>query len=131
MTVTDIARSYIQAVQQGDQAALGRLISPDVVWHQPGRNRFSGTHKGVAAVWAMIGGMMESSQGSFRIEEATDFMANGAWVAVPLRFSAKKPGQNMAMKGVDLLRIGNGQIQEAMLFSEDQDAEDAFWGPAV
>ena len=40
MTI-DTAKAYIRAVQQGDQAALGQLHL-DIVWHQPGCNRFSG-----------------------------------------------------------------------------------------
>ena len=32
------------------------------------------------------------------------------------------------MAGVDLLRVENGKIAEVWLFSEDQPAEDAFWG---
>ena len=42
MTNIDIAKTYIKAVQTGDQTTLGSIISPDVVWHQPGNNRFSG-----------------------------------------------------------------------------------------
>lgn len=34
----------------------------------------------------------------------------------------------IAMAGVDLLKIQNGQIKEVWLFSEDQEAENVFWG---
>lgn len=60
MNNIDIAKTYITAVQTGDQATLGSIISPDVVWYQPGNNRFSGTHRG---------------------------MANGDWVAITLEFA--------------------------------------------
>jgi uncharacterized protein len=122
------AQSYIQAVQNGDQAALAGLIAPNVVWHQPGRNRFSGTHQGISAVVGMIGAMMEASQGSFRITRATRFMENGGWVTVELEFSAERAGLSMSQQGIDLLRIEGGQVIEARLFSSDQDEEDAFWG---
>lgn len=49
MSLIDIAKSYIHAVQRGDQAALGRLLARDIIWHQPGQNRFSGTHQGLPA----------------------------------------------------------------------------------
>jgi uncharacterized protein len=51
----DIAKAYITAVQTGDQATLGRLISPDVLWHQPGHHQFSGSHRGMAQVGPMLG----------------------------------------------------------------------------
>ena len=77
MSQIDIAKKYIRGVQTGDQALLASLISPDVVWHQPGNNRFSGTHRGLAAVGAMLGSMMEVSRGTFTIARADQFMENG------------------------------------------------------
>ena len=129
MTI-DTAKAYIRAVQQGDQAALGALLDTDIVWHQPGRNRFSGTHRGIGAVGAMLGGMMTVSQGSFKITRANRYMANGDWVAIELEFEAERPGMKLAQPGVDLVRIDKGRIVEVRLFSSDQDGEDAFWGVA-
>jgi ketosteroid isomerase-like protein len=128
LSLFDIAKSYIRAVQTGDQAAFGNLISPDVVWHQPGRNRFSGTHRGLAAVGSLIGSMMQVSGGTFAITRATRFMVNGDWVAIELEFAGQRGEMKLAQPGVDLLRIVNGRIVEVRLFSSDQDAEDAFWG---
>jgi ketosteroid isomerase-like protein len=128
MSRIDIAKQYIHAAQTGDQAVLAKIISPNVLWHQPGNNRFSGTHRGIAGVVGMLGGMMEVSHGSFTISRATHFMENGEWVAVQLEFTAERPGMKLAQPGVDLLRIEHGQIVEVRLFSSDQAGEDAFWG---
>ena len=54
MHAIEIAKTYIQAAQTGDQATLARVLSPDVVWHQPGNNQFSGTHRGMAAAYAAV-----------------------------------------------------------------------------
>ncbi|MCK6414552.1 MAG: nuclear transport factor 2 family protein [Giesbergeria sp.] len=124
----DIAKAYIKAVQTGDQATLGSLISPDVVWHQPGKNRFSGTHRGMAAVGPMLGAMMEVSKGSFAITRADHYMANGDWVAITLEFAGEANGHTMKQAGVDLIRIDGGKIVEVKLFSSDPAQEDAFWG---
>lgn len=131
MSAIDIARNYIRAAQTGDQALLARTVSPTVVWHQPGANRFSGTHQGLAAVGAMIGGMMEVSQGSFAITEATHYMQNGDWVAVSIRFAGEREGARLDQAGVDLLRIQDGQVAEVFLFSSDPVQEDRFWGQGV
>jgi ketosteroid isomerase-like protein len=124
----DIAKAYIKAVQTGDQATLGSLISPDVVWHQPGKNRFSGTHRGMAAVGPMLGAMMEVSKGTFAITRADHYMANGDWVAITLEFAGEANGHTMKQAGVDLIRIDGGKIVEVKLFSSDPAQEDAFWG---
>lgn len=95
----DIAtvRRYFEAVQTGDVGTLTALLSPDVIWHQPGHNRFSGTHTGLGSVLAMIGGMMEASNGTFRIDEVGDLMANRGTVAAPISFSAQAAGREMSM----------------------------------
>ncbi len=123
-----IAKSYIKAVQTGDQATLGSIISPDVVWHQPGNNQFSGTHKGMGNVGPMLGKMMELSKGTFTISKADHFMGNGDWVAITLEFAGEANGIKLQQPGVDLIRIEGGKIAEVRLFSSNQTDEDKFWG---
>ena len=128
MNNIDIAKTYIKAVQTGDQATLGSIISPDVIWHQPGKNRFSGTHQGMANVGPMLGAMMEVSKGTFAITRADHYMANGDWVAITLEFAGEANGIQLKQPGADLIRIEDGKIVEVRLFSSDQAQEDAFWG---
>jgi ketosteroid isomerase-like protein len=128
MTNIDIAKSYITAVQTGDQAALGSLISPHVVWHQPGENQFSGIKNGIAEFGAMFGGMMAASGGTFAITHAHRFLANGDLVAIEIEFAAQRDGIKLDQPGIDLLRIADGKIVEVWLFSSNPEQEDAFWG---
>ncbi|GKS75811.1 nuclear transport factor 2 family protein [Acidovorax sp. SUPP950] len=128
MTGIDISKAYIHAVQTGDQTALIRLISPDVIWHQPGNHQFSGTHRGMAQVGPMLGKMMEISKGTFTITHASHYMANGDWVAVTLEFAGEANGVKLKQPGVDLIRIEHSQIAEVRLFSSDPAQEDLFWG---
>jgi uncharacterized protein len=128
MTNIDIAKAYISAVQAGDQSRLGTIISPEVIWHQPGSNRFSGTHRGMGEVGAMLGKMMEVSKGTFAITRAEHYMANGDWVAITLDFAGEANGKRLEQPGVDLIRIEDGLIVEVRLFSSDQAQEDSFWG---
>ncbi len=128
MSQIDIAKSYIKAAQTGDQALLASLVSPDVIWHQPGNNQFSGTHKGLPAVGAMLGKMMAVSRGTFALYGADRFMVNGDMVAINLSFKGQRDGVKLDQPGVDLLRIENGKIVEVRLFSSDPAQEDAFWG---
>ncbi|PWG14220.1 ketosteroid isomerase [Streptomyces sp. V2] len=124
----DLAREYFTAIQTGDLPRVGELLDEDVVWHQPGANRFSGEHKGRDAVFALLGGMMEASRGSFAIDTVHALMGNGDTVAASIHFAGRRDGASMSMDGVDVLRVGDGKIVEVRLFSTDQAAEDAFWG---
>lgn len=128
MTNIDIAKAYIKAVQGGDQAALGTLFSPQIVWHQPGNNRFSGVKNGIAEFGAMMGGMMELAGGTFAITRANRYLSNGDLVAIEIEFAGERPGARLSQAGIDLLRITNGSIVEVWLFSSDPEQEDAFWG---
>lgn len=128
MNNIDIAKTYIKAVQTGDQATLGSIISPDVIWHQPGNNQFSGTHRSMAAVGPMLGRMMEVSKGTFAITSADHYMDNGDWVAITLEFAGEANGIQLKQPGVDLVRVEGGKIVEVRLFSSNQEQEDAFWG---
>lgn len=120
--------SYFTAIQTGDLQALGALVSEDIIWHQPGSNKFSGTHHGASAVFGTIGGMMEVSAGTFKIDNVQSIMANGSKVAAVLSFSGQRDGAEMSMMGVDIFTIEDGKIRESWLYSSDQPAEDAFWG---
>ena len=128
MNHIDIAKTYIKAAQTGDHATLASIVSPEVVWHQPGRNRFSGVHRGMATVGPMLGRMMEVSNGTFSITRADHYMVNGDWVAITLEFAGVANGIELKQPGVDLLRIDGGKVVEVRLYSSDQEQEDAFWG---
>lgn len=128
MSNIDIAKAYINAVQTGDQAAFGELFHPDIVWHQPGDNKFSGTKNGMAELGEMIGGMIAVSAGSFTINKANRYLANGDLVAIEIEFSGQHGGLKLAQPGIDLLRIESGKIAEVWLFSSDPEQEDQFWG---
>jgi uncharacterized protein len=123
-----VARTYFDALAAKDFATVAGMFADDIVWHQPGENRFSGTHRGSTAVGEMIGGMMTVSEGTFELALTGTPMVNGTLVAVPVHFTGKREGAAMAQDGIDLLRIDGGRIAEAWLFSSDPRSEDAFWG---
>lgn len=127
-TPAAVARTYFDALGRGDIPTAMSQFSASVVWHQPGANRFSGDHEGVTGVGALLGGMMEASQGTFQLAVTGPAMVNGDAVAVPVRFTGSRPDASMDMDGVDLLTIREGKIVEVHLFSADGASEDSFWG---
>lgn len=128
MSNIEIARTYFQAIQTGDLDTVGKTLAEDVIWHQPGANRFSGDRRGRDAVFAMLGDMMQVSVGTFAIDRVHSLMGNGDLVAATIHFTGKREDADMSMDGVDLLRVTDGKIAEVWLFSSDPAAEDAFWG---
>jgi uncharacterized protein len=129
-TPLDVVNRYFDALSAKDFPTVAAMFADDIVWHQPGNNRFSGTHRGGAAVGEMIGGMMTVSEGTFELTLTGATMVNGTMVAVPVHFTGKRDGAAMSQDGIDLLRIEGDKIAEAWLFSSDPESEDAFWGAA-
>jgi ketosteroid isomerase-like protein len=123
-----VVQDYFDALAAKDFAKVGGYFADGIVWHQPGANQLSGVHEGAGAVNAMIGRMMEISQGSFELALTAPPMGNGDLVAASIHFSARRDGAVLDQDGVDLLKVVDGQIVEAWLFSADQLGEDAFWG---
>lgn len=123
-----IVRTYFGALEARDFATVAAALADDVVWHQPGANRFSGVQRGAAAVGAMIGAMTEISEGSLALTVTAPLMVNGDTVAAQIHFSASRDGATLDQDGVDVLKVTDGKISEVWLFSADQPAEDAFWG---
>ncbi|HET6707644.1 nuclear transport factor 2 family protein [Amycolatopsis sp.] len=127
---TSVAQEYFDALSAKDFATVAAMFADDIRWHQPGGNRFSGTHDGSAAVGALLAGMTTVSDGSFELTLTGPLMANGALVAAPVHFAAKRDGAVMDQDGVDVLRVEDGRIAEVWLFSGDAAEEDDFWGAA-
>ena len=83
----------------------------------PGRNQFSGSHRGATPIGEMFGGVMTVTEGTLALRTTGDPMTNGALVATPVHFSATRNGEEMGMNGVDLLRVEADRIAEVWLFS--------------
>ncbi|KAB2350104.1 nuclear transport factor 2 family protein [Actinomadura rudentiformis] len=125
-----VARRYVHAMAAKDFAAVAGLFADDIVWHQPGDHRFSGTYSGAAAVNEAIGGQMAATEGTLDIAITGEPMINDALAAFPVHFSAKRNEAHMSMDGIDVLRVEGDKIAEVWLFSSDQKAENDFWDAA-
>jgi ketosteroid isomerase-like protein len=125
-----IVQSYFDALSKGDFETVGNLFANDVVWRQPGQGIQSGVYNGKPAVFAHLGNLMKWSNGSFGIDQVEYLTGNDNLVAASIHFKAEKEGQQLSMKGVDLLRLEDGEIKEVWLFSEHIADEDAFWNAA-
>lgn len=125
-----VARAYFDRLAAGDLPGLAELFDPAVVWHQPGASHLSGIYTGADELFPHLGRFMTLSDGTFRIDGVDHIMVNGDLAVSTLRFSAERAGKAITMAGVDLLRVLDGRIVEAWLFSGDQVAEDSFWDGA-
>ncbi len=128
-TIQQTANAYFSTLSSGDIDGFAALLADDIVWHQPGSNRFSGTHRGKTAVLEMLGGMVAHTQGTLKVAADGKIMFNGNFAACPVRFSGNSGSRQVDLRGgVDVLEIQNGKINQVWLFSAGDGEEDAFWG---
>ena len=65
----DALRKGYAAFSSGDMDTLrNELFSPDIVWHQGGRNQTSGDYKGADNVLGLFGKLAQLTDGTFRVE---------------------------------------------------------------
>lgn len=128
MTVKEVVEAYSIALSKGDIPTAFSYFSPTAKWHQPGNHQYAGTKNGLEAIGKMLGDMMTATQGSLVVKPAGAMMVNGNLVSFPVHFSGKIGEKTVAMNGIDLFEVVDGKIVQVWLFSEDQDAEDIFWG---
>lgn len=122
-------KTFLTAVQQGNQQTLAALIHPDIHWNQPGTNRFSGTKTSGTAVFQMVGGMVEASSHTLKLTDIKQLTVNGNKVACVVHWQAVQPGGGtLNVDNIDVYTVENGKIVEATVYSEDIAQEDYFWG---
>ena len=128
MTAKEVVEAYSIALGKGDIPTAFSYFNPNAKWHQPGKNKFSGTQNGLEAIGWMLSDMMGAAQGSLVVKPTAPLMVNGSFVSSPVQFSAKSGDKTIEMNGNDLFEVTDGKIVQVWLFSEDQDVEDEFWG---
>jgi ketosteroid isomerase-like protein len=82
-----LVREYFRRVQAGDPA-LPELFAEDVTWWAPQSSPLGGTHRGRAAVLALMGKGVDLYQLPLRME-IEEVVAERDWVCVQLVIEAK------------------------------------------
>jgi uncharacterized protein len=122
-----IARRYFDALRNGDLNCVDGLLDDQVVWHQPGDGKLSGTYRGKARLVPLLTTFMGLAASTFQLQSVKSLIGDDNLVAARLNFSAPQvtSSRQDPTDGVDLMRIELGKITEVWHFSEHQLAEEA------
>jgi uncharacterized protein len=89
-------RHGYELFQRGDMDGLrADVFSPDLVWHQGGRNQTSGDYTGVDAVLGLFQTFFQLTDGTFRVH-VHDLLASEQHVVVLAAFSGQRQGKSLA-----------------------------------
>lgn len=120
-------RRLVQKVNdEGDNAALLKLMSPDVVLHADGNSPLGGTHVGLAEAMGRFPVMFELSEGTLRLEPI-EFVVDAHFALFLQRATATRGGKDLDHVMTVVWRFKDGQVVEMWDHFEDVDVWDNFW----
>ncbi|MCW3462024.1 nuclear transport factor 2 family protein [Chitinophaga nivalis] len=123
-----VVNAFLTAVKAVNMEQLGALLHPDIIWEQPGHNRFAGTKKSIGEVFQMVGGMFAVSGNTMALTHTSTISVNGDQAAVVLHWTATRPGAVLDTDNVDVYTVNDGKIVAAKIYVSDPAQEDLFWG---
>jgi uncharacterized protein len=116
------------ALSRGDLELLrSEYLAPDVVWHFPGRNQFSGQYAGVDEVIGHLGKLLrhiESVTLSFSIHEL--FADDDHGVAIGM-LRGKRGDKELQDRYAHVVHLREGRIVDSRMYYDDVYALDEFW----
>ena len=119
-------REGYEAFGKGDLDRLTELWTPDIRWHEPGRNQLAGEYTGPSQVFEMFGRVMELSEGSFRVELRTILADDTDGVAV-VRFSGHRGDRTLDVLAAHVFRFEGDRVAEFWEAHTDQATVDEFF----
>ncbi len=125
-----VVRRLYAAVASGDLTAVGECFHEDAVWHLPGTNALSGTHRGWSAIRDnLLAKQGPLSGGTFRAH-LLDLAVGDQHIVVIVHATAERAGHRLDQTVCQLMQVRKGKIVEVRGHYADEAALNAFWGPA-
>lgn len=119
-------RALFQAFHERDLDAIRAAIAEDAVWHFPGSNLLSGSHRGHAGIFAFLARVGQLSEGSFALE-LEDVLANDRRAVALFRGRGRRGGRTLDNPTCLVIRLREGRASEISEFVWDLPSVDAFW----
>ena len=119
-------RALFRAFHERDLAAIRDAIAEDAVWHFPGENLLSGSHRGHAGIFAFLARVGQLTGGSFALA-LEDVVANDRMAVASFRGSGQRAGRTLDNPTCLEIRLEGGRAVELREFVWDQRHVDAFW----
>ena len=122
-------RKGYDAFSRGDMDALrNELFSPDIVWHQGGRNQTSGEYRGTDAVIGLFGKLFQLTDGTFRVE-LHDVLASDEHVVALARATGQRAGKTIQHGEYShVCHFRDNKLTEVWIVNVDPYEIDEFFG---
>jgi ketosteroid isomerase-like protein len=115
-----VVRGMYAAINQRDMDGLIAAFAPDAVWHGAGASI-----DGAESIAAMVGQLIEASEGTMQIE-LHDVLANDEHTVALQVTTAQRGDRGLSDNVVYVYHLRDGKIVEAW-FTGDPRVQDEFW----
>jgi len=124
----ELMRRGYEAFSRGDMDTLrNELFTPDIVWHQGGRNQTSGDYRGADAVLGLFGKLVQLTDGTFQVE-VHDLLASEEHAVVLARVRAQRAGKTLEHGEYShVCHFRDGKLSEAWIVDVDPYELDEFF----
>ncbi len=108
-----LVRAQYDLVAKGDFGGLLQQYGDDVIWHYYNRaSPLHGDHVGREGVVRFLGGLMEGTGGTFRVDPVSITPAGDELVLQHVHLTMEFDGQHIEKDGALVSRIVNGLVRE-------------------
>lgn len=121
-----LLRRGFDAFGRGDMETVKEVLSPEAIWHVPGRSAVAGTVRGIDAILAHFMQLFQASGFSLR-QEVHDVVAGEAHTVALIHEHAEREGAVLDIDEVLVAHITDGRVAEAWVVPGDQYAFDEFF----
>jgi uncharacterized protein len=113
-----IVRRLLDALEARDAAAIGELVTDDVVYHFPGRGPVAGTYRGREAVLGLFGALGQLFDAPLEMR-SHDVVASEAHVVDLATYTGTRGGEPFTWNAVRLYHVDADRISEVWLMIGD------------
>lgn len=111
----------------GDISAAALVLDDASIFHIPGRSGMAGDYQGKEAILGLLGRMAEYTHDTLQLGSPRLVTEDGRILVLQGHISATAARAQLDTDVIHALSLRGDKIQEAWLFSLNQDAFDEFW----
>ena len=116
-----VVRRLYTARAAGDFDEVARLLSDDIIWHEPGAFDYSGDYVGKDAVLGLLRALAEATSGTFKLTPGA-VLTTREYAVTIIHWSAERGDRRAEGDEVAVYRLSDGRVAEAWFFPEIKDA---------
>ncbi|MCL1692831.1 MAG: nuclear transport factor 2 family protein [Actinomycetia bacterium] len=115
------------ALLDGDMSAAALVLDDASILHVPGRSGLAGDYQGREAILGLLGRMAEYTHDTLRFGSSRLVAEDSRVLVLQGNMSATSTRARLDTDVIHALSLRGDKIQEAWLFSLNQDDFDEFW----